>query len=144
MRKAKNIFDNIDITTIALYVLLVLFGWLNIYASEYNDDYTAFLNSGSLHIKQLMFIGLSFFIGFTILIIDWKFFDSLSFIFYFFILILLICVLLFGEKTSGATSWFSIGSFKIQPSEFAKFSTALALAKYLEISKQGLEKARRI
>ena len=134
MRKAKNIFDNIDVTTIALYVILVLFGWFNIYASEYNDDYITFLNNGSLHIKQLMFIGLSFFIAFIILIIDWKFFDSLSFVIYFLILSLLIIVLFFGETTSGATSWFSIGSFKIQPSEFSKFATALALAKYLEIS----------
>lgn len=134
MRKTKNIFANIDILTIFLYAFLVFFGWLNIYASEYNDDYIAFFNPGSLHAKQLLFIAISFFLAFIILIIDWKFFDSLSFIFYFTIIGLLLGVLLFGSTTSGATSWFEIGRFKFQPSEFSKFITALALAKYLDLS----------
>ena len=71
-----------------------------------------------------------FFIGFLTLIIDWKFFYSLAYLFYGGIILLLISVLLTGSVTSGATSWFEIGSLKLQPSEFAKFTTALAVAKY--------------
>ena len=130
MRDAKNIFANIDKICILFYVLLVLFGLTNIYASQYNDDISIALDLNSRYGKQLLFIGLSFFIGFLTLIIDWKFFYSLAYLFYGVIILLLISVLITGSVTSGATSWFEIGSLKIQPSEFAKFTTALAVAKY--------------
>ena len=130
MRAAKNIFANIDKISILFYVLLVLFGLTNIYASQYNDDISLGLDLNSRYGKQSLFIGLSFFIGFLTLIIDWKFFYSLAYLFYGGIILLLISVLLTGGVTSGATSWFEIGSLKFQPSEFAKFTTALAVAKY--------------
>jgi rod shape determining protein RodA len=130
MRAAKNIFANIDKTSILLYVLLILFGWVNIYASQYNDDTAFVLDLTSRYGKQILFICASIFIAFLILIIDWKFFYSLTYLFYGAIILLLIAVLFKGGATSGATSWFELGSFKFQPSEFAKFTTALALAKY--------------
>ena len=133
MRKAKNIFDNIDSTSVLLYVFLVIFGWLNIYASQYNDDATLLFDFTTRHGKQLLFIGISFFIAFLIIIIDWKFFDSLSFVFYIIAILLLLGVLFTGSVAGGAISWFEIGRFKLQPSEFAKFTTALALAKYFNI-----------
>ena len=130
MRAAKNIFANIDKVSIGLYALLMLFGWINIYASQYNDDSAMVIDFSSRYGKQLFFICISSFVAFLILIIDWKFFYSLSYIFYFAIILLLIGVLFKGGITGGATSWFEFGSFKFQPSEFAKFTTALALAKY--------------
>lgn len=130
MRKAKNIFDNIDGLSILLYSFLVLFGIINIYASQYNDDSTFMLDLSSRYGKQMFFSGISFFVGFIILIIDWKFFYSMTYIFYFLIILLLIGVLFQGAITGGASSWFELGLFKFQPSEFAKFITALALAKY--------------
>jgi len=130
MRKAKNIFANIDKVSILLYVLLILFGIINIYASQYNDDVSLIFNLSSRYGKQLLFICISFFIAFLILIIDWKFFYSLSYLFYGVIILLLISVLFKGGVTSGATSWFELGSFKFQPSEFAKFATALAVSRY--------------
>jgi len=130
MRAAKNIFANIDKVSILLYALLMLFGWINIYASQYNDDSAMAIDFSSRYGKQLFFICISSFAAFLILIIDWKFFYSLSYIFYIAIILLLIGVLFKGGITGGATSWFEIGSFKFQPSEFAKFTTALALAKY--------------
>ena len=130
MRKAKNIFDNIDGLSILLYSFLVLFGIINIYASQYNDDSTFMLDLSSRYGKQIFFSGISFFVGFIILIIDWKFFYSMTYIFYFLIILLLIGVLFQGAITGGASSWFELGLFKFQPSEFAKFITALALAKY--------------
>ena len=130
MRKAKNIFDNIDSFSILLYLILVVFGIINIYASQYNDDTSFMLNLSSRYGKQIFFSTLSLFIAFLILIIDWKFFYSLAYIFYIIIILLLIGVLFQGAITGGASSWFEIGSFKFQPSELAKFITALALARY--------------
>ena len=133
MRKAKNIFANIDTASVFLYILLIGFGWLNIYASQYNDDTKFIIDFSSRYGKQLFFICFSLLIAFLILIIDWKFFYSLSYIFYGIIVTSLILLLIIGGVTSGATSWFEIGNFKFQPSEFAKFATALALAKYFNM-----------
>ena len=133
MRKAKNIFANIDVTTIILYITLVLFGWLNIYASQYNDDTLFTIDFTNRYGKQLYFIGFSLITALIILIIDWKFYYSLSFLVYGIVIISLISVLILGNVTNGAISWFQIGSIKIQPSELAKFATALALAKFFNM-----------
>lgn len=133
MRKAKNIFANIDVVTIALYMILVFFGWINIYASQYNDDTEFALDFTNRYGKQMYFIAISLFCGFLTLIIDWKFYYSLSYILYGLIITSLITVLIIGGVTGGATSWFEIGGLKFQPSEFAKFATALALAKFFNM-----------
>ena len=130
MRRAKNIFDNIDSVSILLYALLVLFGIVNIYASQFNDDTSFALDISSRYGKQILFAGVSAFVAFIIVIIDWKFFYSLTYLFYISVVLLLIGVLFQGAITGGASSWFELGSFKFQPSEFAKFATALAVAKY--------------
>ncbi len=130
MRKAKNIFANIDKITILLYLLLVFFGWINIYASQYNDDNFFVFDLTSRYGKQLFFIAIACFIAFFSLIIDWKFYYSLSYLFYISIILLLISVLFKGTIVGGSISWFELGNFKFQPSEFAKFTTALAVAKY--------------
>ena len=133
MRKAKNIFANIDTVTIILYLILIFFGWINIFASQYNDDTQFTLDFTTRYGKQLYFIAISLISAFIILIIDWKFYYSLSYIFYGTIIISLILVLIIGSVAGGATSWFQIGSLKFQPSEFAKFTTALALAKFFNM-----------
>jgi rod shape determining protein RodA len=130
MRVAKNIFANIDNVSILLYVMLMLFGWANIYASQYNEDTIMILDFSTRYGKQLLFISIASIVAFLILIIDWKFFYSLSYLFYIIIILLLIGVLFKGDMTGGAASWYELGSFKFQPSEFAKFTTGLALAKY--------------
>lgn len=131
MRRAKEIFGNVDWMSVSLYILLIFFGWVNIYASQYNDDQTLLFDLSQRYSKQLLFIAVSLFVAFIILIIDWKFFEAFSYILYGGIIILLIILLITGEQTAGATSWFNIGNYKFQPSEFAKFITILALAKYL-------------
>ena len=139
MRKTIEIFGKIDGITILLYLFLVSFGWLNIYASMYNDDITtSVFDLSTKYGKQLLFIGISLFVGFVILIIDWRFFNTLSFVLYGITIISLIAVLFFAKETGGANSWFKIGNFKIQPSEFAKFTTSLALAKMFSLNKQNL------
>ena len=139
MRKTIEIFGKIDGITILLYLFLVSFGWMNIYASMYNDDITtSVFDLSTKYGKQLLFIGISLFVGFVILIIDWRFFNTLSFVLYGITIISLIAVLFFAKETGGANSWFKIGNFKIQPSEFAKFTTSLALAKMFSLNKQNL------
>ena len=133
MRKAKNIFANIDVVTIVLYMILVFFGWINIYASQYNDDTEFALDFTNRYGKQMYFIAISLFCGFLTLIIDWNLYYSLSYILYGLIITTLITVLIIGGVTWGATSWFEIGGLKFQPSEFAKFATALALAKFFNM-----------
>ena len=133
MRKAKNIFANIDLVTIVIYLMLVLFGWVNIYASQYNDDILFALDFSSRYGKQFYFIIISLAAALIILIIDWKFYYSLSYIIYGIIIFSLCAVLIIGGVTNGAVSWFQIGSIKIQPSEMAKFATALALARFFNM-----------
>ena len=130
MRKAKNIFENIDVLSIVLYISLLFFGWINIYASQYNEDINFVLDFNSRYGKQIFFIIISTLVAFILLIIDWKFFYTLSYLFYICIIFLLVGVLFVGDVTGGASSWYKIGGFKFQPSEFAKFASALALAKY--------------
>lgn len=117
---------------IAIYFALVLLGWLNIYAAVYDEEtnkniYDLSLNSG----KQLIWIGTSVLLIIVILTVDFRFYDSFAYIIYGIVFLLLIFVLFVGTKVAGSTSWFSIGGFRMQPSEFAKFATALALAKYM-------------
>ena len=130
MRSAKNIFDNIDNVSILLYGILVFLGIVNIYASQYNADTSFAFDLSSRYGKQILFTGVAAFIAFLIVIIDWKFFYSLTYLLYAVVILLLIGVLFRGAMTGGATSWFELGPFKFQPSEFAKFATALAVAKY--------------
>ena len=130
MRSAKNIFDNIDNVSILLYGILVFLGVVNIYASQYNADTSFAFDLSSRYGKQILFAGVAAFIAFLIVIVDWKFFYSLTYLLYAVVILLLIGVLFRGAMTGGATSWFELGPFKFQPSEFAKFATALAVAKY--------------
>ena len=133
MRKAKNIFENIDYLSVILYLALVFIGFFNIYASEFNDDSNEIFNLSKRHGKQLLFIFISSLIAFFLIIIDWKFFFSLSFLIYALSISSLILILFVGKITNGSLSWFDFGSFRIQPSEFAKFATSLALARYINL-----------
>lgn len=143
MRQEKTIINKIDWVIIGIYFTLVLMGWLNIYAAVYDEEvqkniFSLSLNSG----KQLIWIGTSVLIIIVILTIDFRFYDSFAFIIYGLIVFLLIFVLFAGTKVSGATSWFSIGGFRVQPSEFAKFATALGLAKFMSKVNYKLTKPR--
>ncbi|MBD0403454.1 rod shape-determining protein RodA [Flammeovirga sp. EKP202] len=124
---------NIDWLTIFLYIIMVLVGWLNIYAAVYQPDaptsiFSLSLNSG----KQLMWIGGALIIAFSIMLIDFKFFSTFAYPIFGVTLIALIGVLVIGHSAGGNTSWFKLGFIRIQPSEFAKYALALALAKYID------------
>jgi len=131
MSKRDNFWINIDWITIILFLGLVIYGWLSVYSASETSLSAPIFDFSQRYGKQLLWIGMGFFLAFIILLIDAKFFSSFAYVFYFLIIFVLIAVLIFGKTVAGSRSWFQIGSFALQPSEFAKFATALALAKYL-------------
>ncbi|MBP7167103.1 MAG: rod shape-determining protein RodA [Bacteroidia bacterium] len=131
MRKQKSIFENIDWLLVGLYLVFVLMGWINIYAAVYNDEHKNIYDLTQNYGRQLLWIGTSLLIGLAILVIDGKFYAAFSFPIYLVVMFILLVVLVIARDVQGARSWIEIGSFKLQPSEFAKFATNMALAKYL-------------
>ncbi|WP_420580056.1 rod shape-determining protein RodA [Reichenbachiella sp.] len=130
--RAESILDRVDWTTISLYFAMVLLGWSSIYAAVYDEENAAELISLAYNPgKQLMWIGTSLIIIIGVMSLDFKFYDYSAYVIYGVVIVLLIAVLTTGTVVAGSKSWFQIGSFRLQPAEFAKFATALALAKYL-------------
>ncbi len=129
--KQNKFWRNIDVPTLVLYMLLVVIGWLSIYAAVYDENHQSILDIERNYGKQLIWIVTAVFIGFMILLIESKFYSVFAYGIYGVTLLLLLAVLFFGKYVNGSRSWFEIGSFRLQPAEFAKFATALVIAKYL-------------
>lgn len=132
MRSEDSLSKNIDWLTILFYAVFVIAGWLNVFAAVYDADanqniFDLTLNSG----KQLMWIGTAVLLIIIILAVDYKFYSTFSYFIYGGIIILLLITIFLGTEVKGSKSWFELGSLRIQPAEFAKFATGLALANYL-------------
>lgn len=123
--------SSIDWMSLSLYLILMLLGWVMIYSAVYDENHSSIFDMSQRYGKQLLWIILSLFLGAVILMIDAKFFNVFAYPIYTFVMLMLVGVLLFGSTIAGSKSWFQIGGFAIQPAEFAKFATALALASYL-------------
>lgn len=137
--KNQSVRKNIDWITVLIYTLLVLIGWANIYSADSTPDTTYIFDITQNYGKQLIFIGFTVLLIIIILTIDAKFYERFSSIIYGVTLILLIGLFPFGKTIAGQRCWYAIGSFTLQPSEFAKSATALALAKYLSDSQVNLK-----
>lgn len=122
---------HIDWLSVILYIMIVLFGAVNIYSANSGVDEPLMLDFSKEYGKQIVFIGISAIAIFLILLSDYKLFNISAYVIYAVIIGMLFILLLTGVANKGAASWFKIGSFKLQPSEFAKYATALALAKFL-------------
>ena len=131
MRNRTSIYGSLDWVTIFTYLVLVIIGWLSIYAAVYNEEHSEIFDLSQRYGNQLIWIVFSIIVAVVILMIEGSFFTSFAYPIYGSVLLLLIGVLLFGAEIKGAKSWFRIGSFAFQPAEFGKFATGLALAKYL-------------
>ncbi|MDC7997410.1 rod shape-determining protein RodA [Gilvibacter sediminis] len=127
----NSTLQNIDWITVILYLLLVAAGWMNIYSASLSDTAVSFTNLDNIYAKQLFFIGLSLVLIVFILAVDAKFYERFSSVIYLIALASLLGLFIFGKDINGARSWYSFGSFGLQPSEFAKAAAALALSKYL-------------
>jgi rod shape determining protein RodA len=115
-----------------------LMGWISIYAAVYNDEHSGLLDMSQRYGKQFIWIIASLVIAVFIVIIDNRFYFFFSWFIYGACMLLLILVLIVGKEINGARSWFEFGGFSLQPSELAKFGTALALASYLNNKRQDL------
>ncbi len=138
MRRSGNeIFTDVDWVTVLLYIVLVTMGWMNIYAAVYNEHHYEITDITQKYGKQMIWIGLSFFIAITLLIINENLYTAFAYGIFAIILLANISVPFLGREVKGSRSWFRFGSYGIQPAEFMKFATNLALAKYL--SNQGVK-----
>lgn len=126
-----NISEEIDWTTIMLYFVLVVFGWMNIFASSYNDQFTSIFNIHQNYGDQLLWILVSVLMIIALFAVDHRFFYAVTWVFYGFAILMLLAVLAVGVVVNNSQSWIRIFGFNLQPSEFVKIGTALAIARYL-------------
>ncbi len=124
---------------VLLYILLVGFGWMNIYAASSTDSSREVFDFSTKYGKQLVFICLSIPVIIFILFFNSKFYEQFSSVLYILSLVLLAGVFVFGKKINGATSWYNFGRIGLQPSEFSKSFTALALAKLMSDRQYNLK-----
>ncbi len=129
--KNQSVANNLDWVVVLLYVAMMVMGWLNIYSSSLPVIETSIFDMSQYYGKQLLFIILTIPIIIVILSVDAKIYEKFSIIFYAISLLLLAGLFVFGKEVNGQVNWYAIGSFGLQPAEFAKTATALALAKYL-------------
>lgn len=133
MRDQKNLFANIDWPLVGFYIGLVFIGWINIYSAGLNQQHLYIFDTTQRYGMQMIWILTSFALAFMILLIDSKVFTTFAYPLYFIGLIVLIFVIFGGTEVGGSKSWLSLGPLRIQPAEFTKITTALALAKYLSV-----------
>lgn len=127
----NSFFGRIDWLTVFVWLTLCIIGWFNIHAAVYDAGQPGLFNLATNYGKQSLYIFTALIIGFSILIIDEKFFISSAPIIYFIVILLLVAVLIVGRNVGGNQAWIPIGSFRLQPSEFGKLATCLLLAFYL-------------
>ncbi len=142
MRPPKNVFAHMDWALVLLFTLLVLMGWGNIYAAVYNEEASSIFDISQEYGRQMLWIGTAFVLVFLVMIADSRLFETLAYPIYILSLLSLLGLFVFGKEIAGARSWYAFGSFSLQPSEFAKFATSLALAKYASLFTSDLRKWR--
>lgn len=144
MRDRNNVFKNIDWVLVLIYFALVIMGWVSVYAAVYDPAHQSIFDLSQYYGKQALWIVTSVVLILVILMIDMKFFTSFAYVIYGLVMALLVVVLVIGKEVGGAKSWIQLGSFALQPAEFAKFATNLALAKYLSSIQLNLKDFKQI
>lgn len=131
MNNQRSFFFNVDWLTVLLYLALCTIGWFNIHAAIFDEAHPSFIDLDTNYGKQFIFIMSSIVLAIVILLLDSRFFTGLAPVAYTVTVLLLFVVLIVGRNVGGNQAWIPLGSFRLQPSEFAKFSTCLLLARYL-------------
>lgn len=139
-----NIWTSIDWITIFLYLVLVILGWMNIYASVYSEESAGILDFSQRYGKQLTWILAALAIAFLVQVIDSRFYSFFAYLIYGIFILFLLLVLIFGREVHGSRSWIELGLFRFQPAEFAKIGTGLALARYLSAPNRKIHSPRTI
>jgi rod shape determining protein RodA len=142
VKRTANIILRIDKITVLLFLVMVVLGWLNIYAAVYNEEHRGMLDLSQRYGKQFVWILAAIVLAVFVVIIDNRFYFFFGYFLYGGAIFLLILVLVLGKEINGARSWFEFGSVTLQPSEFAKAGTALAIARYVHSRGQDLTRFR--
>ncbi|MDR6785589.1 rod shape determining protein RodA [Pedobacter africanus] len=130
-QQSNRFFFNVDWITILVYVALCTVGFVNIYSTTFKPEESVAFSFAANYGKQLIFVITGLILGLSILLLDGKFFSVFSPIIYGVTMLLLLAVLVVGRNVGGNQAWIPLGSFRLQPSELAKFGTALLLARYI-------------
>ncbi|MBE6317984.1 MAG: rod shape-determining protein RodA [Bacteroidales bacterium] len=125
----QSLIRNLDWTTIILYATMIIAGVISIYAASYDYDNASMFSFDEFSGKQIRWIGLSFILGLVILLIDSRLYETYAYPIYIGMILLLIITIFIAPNIKGSHSWIVLGPMSLQPAEFAKFATALALAK---------------
>ena len=144
MRQRDNILQKIDWLTIGLYFLLVIFGWFTIYAASYDFENSSWIDFSARHGKQLIWIGFALVLAVLVMLVDSKFYNNFAYVFYALMIGLLVVTIFVAPDIKGSHSWLRIGSFQIQPAEFAKYATLLCLAKFMSSYQFNLQNRRNL
>ena len=142
MKTTNNIWLNLDWATVVLYLLLVILGWINIYAAVYSEDHQSIMDMGQKYGKQLIWIIAGVVLAIMVLSVDSKFYAAFAYHIYAATILLLIAVLFVGKEVNGARAWFEFGNIALQPAELGKFATNLALAKCISQFDFKIQKMR--
>jgi rod shape determining protein RodA len=142
LARNDNIWNRLDKATILVFLVMVIIGWFNIYAAVYNEEHSKIIDLTQRYGKQLIWIIATLIIAVFVVVIDTRFYFFFAYFIFGGLILMLLLVLILGKEINGARSWYQIGPLSLQPSEFAKFGTALALAAYLNSRKEILKKFR--
>ena len=127
----SKIWSSLDWITIAAYFLMVIGGWFNIYAASYNFDQVSIFDFSGRAGMQMIWFAISLLIGFSLLLIESNWYDIFAYWIYAFLIFLLIITIFVAPDIKGSRSWLAIGTVRVQVAEFAKFATALAIARFM-------------
>jgi rod shape determining protein RodA len=144
MRTDRSIFYRIDWVIVILYLVLVFLGWINIYASVYDENHNRIIDLTQKYGKQMIWIAAALFLAMVTLLLDPKFFSQFAYLIYGFFLVLALAVVFMGKEVAGSKSWFQVAGIALQPAEFAKMATNLALAKFLSALDTDIRKKRHL
>lgn len=129
--RRDSIWKSLDWVTIVIYLMLIVFGWFSVCGASYDYGDRDFLDFSTRAGKQFIWIICSFGLGFVLLMLDDTLYDMFAYLIYIGLMLLLIVTIFIAPDTKGSRSWLILGPVSLQPAEFAKFATALALAKYM-------------
>lgn len=135
MNRQLSLFRNIDKPVVIIFLVMIMLGWFNIFAAEITETNSSIFDVSQSYGKQLIWIITALLLAATVLMIDAKFYPTFAYLIYGILAVVLVGVLFFGTEINASKSWFRIGGFALQPAEFAKYATALALAKFIDDAK---------
>ena len=123
MKRKVSLIKSLDWWTIAIYIVMVIAGWVTIYAACYDFEHPEIFNFSMRHGMQLIWISCAAVLSILVLLIDGKFYNNMAYLFYGLMIVVLVATIFISPDIKGSHSWIKIGSFSIQPAEFAKFAT---------------------